>query len=397
MVRTLLSALRGKVSLEDNDVVAVDLSALEAIRTRFWVGVALAVTSCLFIGASFVIKKLALLRLGQNGQTRAGSGGYGYLRDWLWWAGFLSLGFGEAFNFIAYALAPASLVTPLGALSVLISAILASHYLKESLNLLGKLGCALCVIGSTMIVIHAPEEAEVDSLEDIGAMLTETGFLLYVIFVALITLVLIFVYAPLYGDTNLVIYILICSMIGSFSVMACKGLGLAIRETLSGTANQLANGLFWIFLVAVIGCITVQMNYLNKALDIFSTSLVTPVYYVLFTTFVLIASTILFKEWNTMSAEDVIGSLCGFLTTIVAIFLLNGFRDMNITLDTLIQSWHSGSKTSQQSSDLVRTNKRQSYRQIPGRKKRRQRQRGTENAESLEESGSSSDQVVFAR
>lgn len=45
---------------------------------------------------------------------------------------------GEAANFAAYTFAPASLVTPLGALSVLISTVLASKYLNEKLNLLGK-------------------------------------------------------------------------------------------------------------------------------------------------------------------------------------------------------------------------------------------------------------------
>jgi len=48
------------------------------------------------------------------------------------------VGIGEAANFIAYAFAPASLVTPLGALSVLVAAVLASKYLNEKLNLLGK-------------------------------------------------------------------------------------------------------------------------------------------------------------------------------------------------------------------------------------------------------------------
>lgn len=51
---------------------------------------------------------------------------------------FVKVAVGEAANFAAYAFAPASLVTPLGALSVLISAVLASKYLNEKLNLLGK-------------------------------------------------------------------------------------------------------------------------------------------------------------------------------------------------------------------------------------------------------------------
>ena len=49
-----------------------------------------------------------------------------------------SVGIGELANFAAYAFAPASLVTPLGALSVLVSAILASKFLNEVLNYNGK-------------------------------------------------------------------------------------------------------------------------------------------------------------------------------------------------------------------------------------------------------------------
>jgi Magnesium transporter NIPA len=48
------------------------------------------------------------------------------------------VGIGEAANFAAYAFAPASMVTPLGALSVLVAAILSSKFLNEKLNLLGK-------------------------------------------------------------------------------------------------------------------------------------------------------------------------------------------------------------------------------------------------------------------
>lgn len=49
-----------------------------------------------------------------------GAGGYGYLREPLWWAGFFSMAFGEFCNFAAYAFAPAILVTPLGAISILV-------------------------------------------------------------------------------------------------------------------------------------------------------------------------------------------------------------------------------------------------------------------------------------
>jgi hypothetical protein len=46
--------------------------------------------------------------------------GFSYLKSPIWWAGVITLGIGEVANFAAYAFAPAILVTPLGALSVLI-------------------------------------------------------------------------------------------------------------------------------------------------------------------------------------------------------------------------------------------------------------------------------------
>lgn len=101
--------------------------------------------------------------------------------------------------------------------------------------------------------------------------------------------------APQFGHTNVIIYITICSAIGSLSVMGCKGLGLALKETITGKANEANNWLTWFLLLTVVCCIVVQMNYLNKALDVFDTSIVTPVYYVFFTTLVIVASSILFK------------------------------------------------------------------------------------------------------
>lgn len=74
---------------------------------------------------------------------------------------------GEIANFAAYAFAPAILVTPLGALSVLIGAVLGSYFLKEVLGTLGKLGCAICLIGSVIIVLHAPPDKEIATIDEI--------------------------------------------------------------------------------------------------------------------------------------------------------------------------------------------------------------------------------------
>lgn len=107
---------------------------------------------------------------------------------------------------------------------------------------------------------------------------------------------------------------------------------------MNGSENNFTNPLFY-FLVLVLGLtVTVQMNYLNKALDTFDTFVVTPVYYVFFTTFVLIASAILFEEWKNLEFSDVLGTVSGFVNVIVAIFMLNAFKNHESNLEEIITS-----------------------------------------------------------
>ncbi|XP_064808758.1 magnesium transporter NIPA2 isoform X1 [Oncorhynchus masou masou] len=303
----------------------------------FYIGLGLAISSSIFIGGSFILKKKGLLRLARKGQCRAGQGGHAYLKECLWWAGLLSMAAGEGANFAAYAFAPATLVTPLGALSVLVSAVLSSYFLSERLNLHGKLGCLLSILGSTTMVIHAPQEEEINSLDHMARKLVDPGFLVFATFVIIVALIFILVVGPRHGQTNIMVYITICSVIGALSVSCVKGLGIAIKEAIAGR-SVVGNPLAWVLLLGLVACVSTQINYLNKALDIFNTSLVTPIYYVFFTTSVLSCSAILFKEWEHMATADVIGTLSGFLTIIVGIFLLHAFKDLSVSLSTLAVS-----------------------------------------------------------
>lgn len=266
-----------------------------------------------------------------------GAGSYGYLREPLWWAGLLAMVLGEAANFAAYAFAPAILVTPLGALSIIIrcgvgpgrvcvargmwqatrrvrcrgyaqnvrshtrthprrSAVLADALLGERLNLFGWVGCGLCINGSVTIVLHAPPERPLISVQQVWDMamqpgaqrarvlhvfgrlapmlaarrrrppplagarraaaaafkpacparLTRTpptialGFLLYAGLATVALVYLIYFAGPKHGTTNIFVYLGICSTAGSLSVVSCKALGVAVKLTLQGS-NQLAD------------------------------------------------------------------------------------------------------------------------------------------------------------
>ena len=160
------------------------------------------------------------------------------------------------------------------------------------------------------------------------------GFIVFATSVVLGSLVLIFAVAPKYGQKNVLVYILICSVIGSLSVSCVKGLGIGFKALFAGTA-VLKEPLFWCLLICLVLCVSIQISYLNKALDIFNTSIVTPIYYVFFTTSVMACSAILFKEWLRMTTDGVVGTVSGFLTIIMGILLLHAFKDIAFTWESL--------------------------------------------------------------
>ncbi|TRY57568.1 hypothetical protein DNTS_023503 [Danionella cerebrum] len=321
-------------SNENGTVGEAALSIDKWNNYNFWIGLTLAVLSSFLIGGSVILKKKALLRLASAGETRAAEGGHGYLRDWLWWGGLLTMGGGEAANFAAYMFAPATVVTPLGALSVLISAVLSSYLFGETMNLLGKLGCMLSILGSTIMVIHAPEEEEVTTLKQMTDKILDPGFLVFASVLLITCLVLIFYIAPRCGQSNILVYISICSLLGSFTVSSVKGLGIAIL-TMFSDPSVVRHPLTWILLLTLVVSIIIQVNYLNKSLDSFNTLLVYPIYYVFFTTVVLSTSVILFKEWGAMSGVDVVGTIGGFLVIVIGVSMLQLFKDLNVSFEDL--------------------------------------------------------------
>ena len=55
------------------------------------------------------------------------------------------------------------------------SAALAHAILQEKLHTFGILGCVLCVVGSITIVLHAPQERDIDSVKEVWDLATEPG------------------------------------------------------------------------------------------------------------------------------------------------------------------------------------------------------------------------------
>ena len=83
---------------------------------------------------------------------------------------------------------------------------------------------------------------------------------------------MIYYVAPKHGKKNPTIYLSICSTAGSLSIMAIKGIGIAIKMTFRGD-NQFTSASTYVFGIMVVICILTQMNYFNKALSQFNTNM----------------------------------------------------------------------------------------------------------------------------
>ncbi|KAJ1555630.1 hypothetical protein HK405_015425 [Cladochytrium tenue] len=241
------------------------------------VGVSLALASGFLVGASFILKKKGLLRAvarhavdGELGNSHV------YLKSPMWWLGMVLMALGEIANFGAYAFVPAILVTPLGALSVVVSAVLSAILLQEHLSFSGKVGCAQCIIGAVIIVLHAPAS---------NATHTIPEFFSYVLY-------------PSFGAA------------------------LVHSATHWNDDNQFRQWLTYPLLGFVGLTVCAQVHFLNRALDRFSTAIVTPVYYVFFTTATLTSSAVLFRGFAVASAADAVSIVLGFLTIVAGVALL---------------------------------------------------------------------------
>ncbi|XP_058099861.1 probable magnesium transporter NIPA6 [Magnolia sinica] len=139
-----------------------------------------------------------------------------------------------------------------------------------------------------------------------------------------IVLALILHFEPHYGQTNILVYLGICSLMGS----------------LTGEISQVAYPQTWFFVVVAVICVITQLNYLNRALDSFNTAIVSPIYYVMFTTLTIIASAIMFKDCYGQDVSSITSKLCGFITVLSGTIILHSVREQEPAPAAASISWY---------------------------------------------------------
>ncbi|KAK6240473.1 hypothetical protein SCA6_005862 [Theobroma cacao] len=118
--------------------------------------------------------------------------------------------------------------------------------------------------------------------------------------------------------------------IGGSFIVKKKGLKKAgasgIRAGVGGY-SYLLEPLWWAGMITN-DVIKATLQLLKMALDTFNTAVVSPIYYVMFTSLTILASVIMFKDWDRQNPTQIITEMCGFVTILSGTFLLHKTKDM---------------------------------------------------------------------
>lgn len=148
-------------------------------------------------------------------------------------------------------------------------------------------------------------------------------FVTYILLVVSMLLTLILWIAPAHGQSNIMVYVGICSLLGSFTVPCSKGLGLVAPDLFGeDPVSSRVLALFLGLLVTLAVSILIQFFFINKALECFSSNIFEAIYYVTFTSTVILASGLLFREWTSLSGTASLAMLCSLATVSVGVVLL---------------------------------------------------------------------------
>jgi len=212
-----------------------------------FVGVLIACIGNALIGVSFPVMKLA-----HNRNSEA----LPYFKLRLWWVANLLMVLGEIGNLAAYTLARPALISPLGAVSVVVNGPASWIILQEPLGWRGCLGALFCILGGVGIVHVTAGQADDGSfvtVEQFQTMASTPPFMLFLTFILAMSAALM-----LSKKKHFLVYLLICSFLGAVTVLSIKGFTSFIVISLGDGPNQFKYPLPWALIPILLVSMAIQ-------------------------------------------------------------------------------------------------------------------------------------------
>jgi uncharacterized membrane protein len=238
-----------------------------------------------------------LISLSLNLQRRAhrdNTDGLHYTKLKAWWVAILCMFVGEIGNFLAYGMAPASLVSPLGAITVISNAVLSKVILNEPMPRQKAAGVVLALVGAVLIAVNAPApfppvagDKVIQEEEVFYYSIMTVRACIYIIIVAVVAfcvanpLKLPFLVSDKLRGDMVVIPCVLCGCAGTMTVSSAKAVFNSLSQAFAGKPAMFARldicWLTYLTIIVAVGSIVGQVKYLNEALMRHGASRVVPV------------------------------------------------------------------------------------------------------------------------
>lgn len=280
----------------------------------YLLGIIISICGNFLISISLNIQKYAHMRQSQLGDSKP------YYRSVLWWSGVVLMGVGELGNFAAYGFAPASLIAPLGCVSVIASAVISVAFLKETLRASDIIGGALAVMGTYLLVTFAPHASTHITAHLVQRYAVSWQFLIYLFLEVILFSILLYLYKRR-NIKHITIVMLLVALLASLTVISVKAVSGMIAESIKGQL-QLTYPIFYVMLVVMVASCAFQIKFLNQAMKMFDATEVVPINFVFFTASAITAGIVFYQEFQGLALLNILMFLFGCLLSFIGVFLI---------------------------------------------------------------------------
>ncbi|KAM9037818.1 NIPA-like protein 3 isoform X2 [Sarcophilus harrisii] len=292
------------------------------------IGALLAIFGHLVVSIALNLQKYSHIRLAGSKDPRA------YFKTKTWWLGLFLMLLGELGVFSSYAFAPLSLIVPLSAVSVIASAIIGIIFIKEKWKPKDFLSCGLAIIGTYLLVTFGPNSHEKMTGENITKHLVSWPFLLYMLVEIIVFCLLLYFYKE--KNVNyIVVILLLVALLGSMTVVTVKAVAGMLVLSIQGNL-QLDYPIFYVMLVCMVATAIYQAAFLSQATQLYDSSLIASVGYILSTTIAITAGATFYLDFIGEDALHICMFALGCLVAFLGVFLITRNRKKAVPFEPYI-------------------------------------------------------------
>ncbi|XP_007424146.1 NIPA-like protein 3 isoform X2 [Python bivittatus] len=292
------------------------------------IGALLAIFGHLTISIALNLQKYSHIRLVSCKESKA------YFKTKTWWCGLFLLCLGELGVFSAYAFAPLSLIVPLGAVSVIASAIIGVIFIREKWKPKDFLSCGLAIVGTYLLITFGPNSHEIMTGENITKHLVSWPFLLYMLLEIILFCLLLYFYKEKKAN-YIVVILLLVALLGSMTVITVKAVAGMIVVSIRGNV-QLGYPIFYIMVVCMVATAAFQAAFLTQASQLYDASQIASVGYILSTVTAITAGATFYLDFIGEDVLHICMFALGCLVAFLGVFLITRNKRKSIFFEPYI-------------------------------------------------------------